>query len=256
MGNSIETITPPDPIDRKRKLMEESKKPEIQSEMWRSLLEYKRELIKSLEENNYPDSKDWRECPENRLRIPNYGRNMTSIADMFGMTKKELLEKMRGKKVLNVGPGSSTFATESGKESDCEVFSIDIDEEVLKSHYQPKKFIIGDASKMGIRDESFDMVFSTVSMPYYASSKEQAQDFFREAIRVLKIGGQAFVSPFTSIDIRLNILEVKKELIEIQIGVIDIIEEMLQENKVEVRLIRRIDPEITLPHSIIMKKVK
>lgn len=256
MEKNIDAIQKSGPTEQAKKIIEEGKSPEMQQKMWQALLDYKKELLEFLSEDKGLNHEEWKKDAENKLRIPTYGRSMSTIADMFGMTKNELLDKLRGKKVLNIGPGSSTFASEAERGSDCEVVSIDADKEILKDHYQPKEFIIGDASKMPVKDSSFDLVFSTVSMPYYAESKEQAQDFFREVVRVLKIDGQANISPFTAIDIRLSRPERKKDLAEIQVGVIEVIEELLNNGKVEIQLMRPTKIQSMLPHTIFIKKIK
>lgn len=80
--------------------------------------------------------------------------------------------------------------------------------------------IKGLAQELPFKDESFDLIISTFSVPMYIPDKE-TQKVFEEMLRVCKIGGEIRLYPFSTNNYRnillfLDSLNVEYELMNIQ----------------------------------------
>ena|SRR3989344_2342030 len=152
--------------------------------------------------------KTWKEVPTTNRGLEEYSRDLD-------LNQKTL----EGKKILDVGSGTRKFAKEV-KESgiNAEVISLDpvylsqeLQEEKMRHEGGPinklkefiratdipdvkEKTVAGVGEKMPFKDETFDLILADNSLPAYGN-KEQIDEFFTEAFRVLKKGGELRFTP-------------------------------------------------------------
>ncbi|MEK7627476.1 MAG: class I SAM-dependent methyltransferase [Patescibacteria group bacterium] len=155
-----------------------------------------------------------KEIFQNWLEIPTtHSRSIDKYFDDLNLTSK----RIEGKTILDIGAGVMQFAkgvSDSG--IDAKVYSLDPfysspekksvhkkDDELLEkfvqSHNNPDlkdKIIGGYADKIPFCDSAFDMVISEYSMPLYARSVKEIDDFFDESLRVVKDNGEVRICPF------------------------------------------------------------
>lgn len=107
----------------------------------------------------------------------------------------ELMKLEKGQSVIDIGSGSGRlypFLTEKG----LKYTGIDLSEELVKlsKEQHPKgKFIIGEANNLPFTSNEFDHAVS-VAVFYHIPSKELRQKALTEVYRVLKPGGQLYIS--------------------------------------------------------------
>lgn len=107
----------------------------------------------------------------------------------------ELMKLKKGKSILDIGSGSGRlypYLTEAG----LEYTGIDLSEELVKyskAEHPKGKFIIGDATDLPFTSNEFDYVTS-VAVFYHIPSKELRKQALNEAYRVLKEGGEFYIS--------------------------------------------------------------
>jgi ubiquinone/menaquinone biosynthesis C-methylase UbiE len=126
------------------------------------------------------------------------GRTFDEIASIYGpyLFKRAdkrtysslLLNFLRGKKVLDVGMGNSTFVS-TLRENGVEAYGLDIElDEKFSSKDHYFKASINDTK---LPDQSYDVIFSTVSVmdSYEGNNRTMVESTLRELLRILKPDG-------------------------------------------------------------------
>lgn len=111
---------------------------------------------------------------------------------------------LAGKVVLDLGSGpGDMFAQEmKHKVPDAKVVSYDYDSVQEKDvTRQSSKHVRGLFSQLPFADNSMDVVLSSAGMPLYLHNQEQMKVAFKEAIRVLKPGGEGRFGPVQYSDV-------------------------------------------------------
>ncbi|MDD5731877.1 MAG: methyltransferase domain-containing protein [Patescibacteria group bacterium] len=202
MKNSIDGVGFPKPPEKpvgKSELIEDS-----QELMWEQLVELKEELKRenSITEKGHPFLRGQIErvmISTERLAGSSQSLGLEKVAGWYEMSKEDLLKRMEGKKVLDIGSNKSTFAKEAQEKVNCEVVSLDVKEDILKDK---NSAVVARGEKLPFMDQSFDEVFATFSLPYWAMDEKQINDFFREAIRVVRVNGYINITPVATIQNR------------------------------------------------------
>lgn len=197
-------------------------------------------------------------------------RSLEEIIGEFDLSPYQFSEFFSGKKVLDVGAGNSTLASQiEGKKVNAQVVSIDIDPEALKGGAGDR--VRANAEFLPFRSGEFDTVLCTWSLPYWANSPKQVNRSFREIKRVAKVGGYILISPIVVNDFRVA---TRKSLTLVQHGKIKIegdvrINYILGLNQTrflellrsaidtgELKAVIKMDTEVMAPKSVILKKLK
>ena len=106
---------------------------------------------------------------------------------------RELLPNLTGKKVLMLGCGTgeeSIMLREFGAK---DIIGIDLSEEsirIAKESYPDCEFLVGDMHKLPFEDETFDFVYSSLTIHYSATPEV----VHKEIYRVLKKDGEVLFS--------------------------------------------------------------
>lgn len=119
----------------------------------------------------------------------------------FEKSRRDLLEKF----ILDVGSGYPVFAMECAEKSIAQVVSL---EKNFKSFglvrnsppAQELCLVIGQAERLPIRDNVFDLVIALFSVPILCQSKKSVERAIDEMCRVAKHGGEIWLSPLTRED--------------------------------------------------------
>lgn len=153
--------------------------------------------------------KTWREVSTTDRGLEEYSRDLNLNPEMLD-----------GKKILDVGSGTRTFAKEVKEVGiNAEVISLDpiyssqelLEEKMRRLEGHPigklrksfeatnipdikRKTVAGVGEKMPFKDETFDLILADYSLPAYGN-KEQIDEFFTEAFRVLKNEGELRFTP-------------------------------------------------------------
>lgn len=117
-------------------------------------------------------------------------------------------EYLRGKKILDVGSGKTERFSKEAKEWGADVYSVNPEHrgrsqrEKVKKRFLffrdprwQKKSVAAVAQELPFKDNSFDMVTSLSSVPFYIISEEGKRAAIREMTRVVKQGGEIFIAP-------------------------------------------------------------
>ncbi len=99
-----------------------------------------------------------------------------------------LLPNLKGKKVLSLGCGSGEDVNYLKKRGAIRSMGVDISENLIriaKKQYPESEFIRGDMEKLDLKDEEFNLVFSSFALHYLPTYKK----VFKESYRVLKSKG-------------------------------------------------------------------
>jgi ubiquinone/menaquinone biosynthesis C-methylase UbiE len=109
------------------------------------------------------------------------------------------LEKyhFKNKKILEIGAGRSEFLSLFDKDN--EVTALDISPVLLKKNKAKAKLVVGDAENLPFADNSFDFVYLVGVLHHLEDQKKALQ----EIDRVLKTGGQVFISEPTKWSLNL-----------------------------------------------------
>jgi len=144
------------------------------------------------------------------------GRSAEECFEDLGVS----LEFLKGKKILDIGSGLNQFAQDL-KQENLDITSLDMfytltseqreevfselspeDSEAIKKNLdrmvaedKGSHLVGGRAESLPFIDGAFDVVLAEYSMPHYAESRKNVQDFFFEVVRVLKSGGEARIYP-------------------------------------------------------------
>lgn len=132
------------------------------------------------------------------------GRPLAQVAAEHGFNAHDLIEQIRGKRVLVIGPGNSTFGSELlAADPSIDLTSVDIEEERLSN--QPGKTILASGESLPFDDQTFDTVFMTYSLPVWAMSPVQATRSLGEAARVLAPDGSLHIAPVAQARMRVPV---------------------------------------------------
>lgn len=203
MKNGIDNIgfpKKPDPNLQKSELIEDS-----QERMWGQLLDLKVKL----EKENLEIQKSWSFPPESLGRAKEImsgegnfdggSQNLREVAMWYGKNETEFIKQLEGKMILDIGSSKSTFAKEAKERVDCDIVSLDIKKEFLEDK---DLAVVARGEALPFKDESFDEVFATFSLPFIAMNEVQVEKFFEESLRVTKSGGHINIIPITTIQNR------------------------------------------------------
>lgn len=277
---------------KSRALKEKSNTKEGQARMRKQLDEYA-EKIKSVKTNaglaEFVSGKKHGEFQrglenfvQNERRIPISMRSFEEIAGEYDIDRERFKEILKGKKILDIGSGRSTFSEEAGQNNiNADIVSLDINREALADSGADSG-VQARGEKMPFSDEAFDLAIATYSIPYWASSAKTVDDFMDEILRVTKKNGEIYISPITDIlnrpsflkDNHSNVscLPIERDwkafevLKSVQIRFIEKLEELKKEGAIDARLgknffhkIRRLNPEEvdnSAPTVAFIKKLK
>ena len=123
------------------------------------------------------------------------------------LLKKILKEKIKSKKVLDLGCGSGIFSNELLKLGAKKVVGLDLSDELIeigKKEYPKIELVQGNAKKTNFKRSEFDVVVSSLTAHYFKNLNE----LFKEVSRVLKNNGSFVFSmqhPIMEVSGRLRI---------------------------------------------------
>ncbi len=146
----------------------------------------------------------------NPEQIPTSNRGLDKYLLDLKLTKEEL----SGKRILDLGSGTRRFAKEVEDNGiKAEVFSIDPifedpNQKVEKGADElagqlaetdrpsiTKKTVAALGENLPFKDNSFDLILAEYSLPAHATSEKQIDEFFQDAIRSLRVGGELRFCP-------------------------------------------------------------
>ena len=140
---------------------------------------------------------DWEKLIEAQRKIPSNDRDIDEIASEYGLTLSQFFGIIKDKAVLDAGAGNSSLKWDAASlHLDSEIISLDMDK--LELQMKPGANVAGKLEQLPFRDESFDVVLATYSLPLWAKSTHQAKAFLDESLRVLKPDGKLMVAPLIS----------------------------------------------------------
>lgn len=187
---------------------------EEQEVMWKLLLDYN-ELVDSKEKDlSFKEAgKENIKVLINKERIiPVTNRTFDEISAAYDLEPGEFEEVIKDKKVLDIGSGNSTFLAESKKRGiNANIASVDIDANALRFSNK-NSGVKARAELLPFKDEEFDLVVSTYSLPIWADSPEMARSALLEEVRVVKKGGKIYISPIVNILSRPSIKNSSEKL--------------------------------------------
>jgi ubiquinone/menaquinone biosynthesis C-methylase UbiE len=159
-------------------------------------------------------------------KFPNKELTETQSAELALSSERGLLEYTKElrlpvdalieKKVLDLGSGpTAKFAQDVEKDfPGTKVVSLDhsfeerdrtdfayFPTEETKKGAENVERIPGLFTTLPFKDEAFDTVVSSAAMPLYLTTLGQVEEAFKEVIRVLKMGGKAYIGPVTYTDV-------------------------------------------------------
>lgn len=112
--------------------------------------------------------------------------------DSFEQNKLQpYIREAAGKKVLDAGAGTGRLSMKLAKEG-AQVTALDISPDMLaqlKRKNPTIEIVEGDVEAMPFKDESFDMVFSSLTLVHL----KKIESFLDECYRVLRDGGRAVI---------------------------------------------------------------
>lgn len=125
-------------------------------------------------------------------------RDLHEIKDLHHLRTKDF----RDKTILDLGSGVGSLADDLHKKNiGATVISLDICHNALVQARQndTKKTNPAQArlESLPIRSSSVDLAIASFSLPYWATSPEQVDDFLDEGRRVLRVGGILSITPVT-----------------------------------------------------------
>lgn len=121
---------------------------------------------------------------------------------------RSLLPDLKGKKVLSIGCGSGVDTHWLYKQNALEVVGIDISKgliELARKNYPDITFEVMDMESMSLKDNSFDIAYSSLAIHYL----EDWTKSLKEAYRILKPGGVYVFSCGHPIDSALETIRTK-----------------------------------------------
>src|SRR3989338_10180735 len=150
----------------------------------------------------------------NPEQIPTSDRGLDKYLLDLNLTKEDLA----GKIILDLGAGTRRFAKEvEDNDIKAKVFSVDpifedpnqkiengADElaDQLAETDSPsitEKTVAALGENLPFKDTSFDLILAEYSLPAHATSEKQIDEFFQEAIRLLRVGGELRFCPSVSL---------------------------------------------------------
>lgn len=129
-------------------------------------------------------------------------RSFEQVVAEHGLYSDELLERVKGTRVLIIGPGNSDFGAKLLEASPgTSVTSVDVDEQALEG--QPGMRVTASADELPLDDNCVDQIFMTYSIPLWAKSAKQVAKSLDEAVRVLAPGGTLYITPLAQARLRI-----------------------------------------------------
>ncbi len=125
-----------------------------------------------------------------------------------------LRDIVKNKKVLDLGCGSGIFSNEISTRWRAEVTGIDLSNGLIKiaeENYPKINFFVGNAQKTPFKDNSFDVITSSLMIHYF----KNLRPLFKEVSRILKRRGIFVFSmhhPIKEVIHKLNIKRIKGSL--------------------------------------------
>ena len=121
---------------------------------------------------------------------------LSLLNDLTNASFVEFMDITSGQSVLEIGSGLGILADTVARHlPQCEVTGVEIApqqmEKAIANFYETPnlKFLIGDASSLGVRSSSFDIVYCR----YILEHVPDPASVLKEAFRVLKQGGKLFI---------------------------------------------------------------
>lgn len=129
----------------------------------------------------------------------------------------EILQRVKKGIVLNMGTGSTTHLNRELVKQGNIVFASDYNKDMIRvaksDYYHPNlAYVLTNSRELDFEDEKFDTAISVNSI--LPPERNQVQDFFNEAYRVLKDGGVfvAFLPSYHNVEEAAENLSIKCEL--------------------------------------------
>lgn len=137
---------------------------------------------------------------EDRVNPENYDKDSLTESEKTALCYLKDLglnwEKLRGKRVLDLGAGKGEFAQEAKKRG-IEVISVDyIPGGMGEDGILPEgvSYLIADMKKLPFQNESFDLVVARAAITV-PPTKDEVREAINEGKRVLKTGGEFRFGP-------------------------------------------------------------
>ncbi len=167
--------------------------------LWDRLTQYKNDLAYSQGKAG-GDINEGLTISMNNRDIPVTSRNLTEVAAIHDLTIQELVDEIEGKVVIDIGSGGSQLGEEVARQGKkAQIVSFDISKEAFSDKSSGQR-VIGDAEHLPFADATIDEILLTISLPYWARSKDQIDKFLSESMRVLKKGGRMRIAPISGIE--------------------------------------------------------
>lgn len=147
-----------------------------------------------------PEGSEWKNVPSTYREVGDYLKNL-------GLKKEDL----SGKRILDVGAGSRGFAHSTVSQGiPAEIYSLEPRFAILPEQKDSLfasyaeytdiplvkgKTVAGVAEKIPFADNSFDLVISHFAFPVWSPSSKSLRQFYKEAARVTKPGGEIRLYP-------------------------------------------------------------
>ncbi|MBI4118160.1 MAG: class I SAM-dependent methyltransferase [Parcubacteria group bacterium] len=169
--------------------------------------------------------RQWVEIPTTNWGLKDYMRDLQLTPEVLS-----------GKTILDVGSGTRRFTKELQEAGiDAQVVSLDpvfaSPEEKQRFHERIRveeplekllqetntpgvreKTVAGIAEMLPFEDETFDLIIAHYSLPLYGTHQQVSQ-FFKEALRVLKVGGELRYAPALAFSRDTNIEEIIQKMV-------------------------------------------
>jgi ubiquinone/menaquinone biosynthesis C-methylase UbiE len=123
------------------------------------------------------------------------------LRDFYDVIAEEILRKLASGTVLDVGTGPGYLPVKVALGNTClRVHGLDISRDMVKlgqknvseNRVENVQLIVGDVERLGVADESVDLVVAALSFHHWANPAAA----FEELFRIVKIGGEVWIYEF------------------------------------------------------------
>ncbi len=154
-------------------------------------------------------------------------------------------EYLKDKKIAEIGAGIGNFAAEAKKHG-IDVIALEgypDNREEQEKVSENVCYVVGNAREIPFKDESLDLVIAHAAPPIIVSTKEEARVIIKEAMRVLKEGGELRFGPAP---LYANIFETEELFTKEEEESFSTEERIARIGEKSFEFLKTIDPNVTL----------